>query len=106
MAINGLDFKNQYAMFGSASTATNNGGMNVPKGGDEPIDFGKKSIEGIGGQAEAGKVSGTGQHAGSNLGFVQRLDKIDEANILDRPESKSCVDGFSSGLADKLDLWA
>lgn len=106
MAINGLDFKNQYAMFGSVSTGTNNGGMNVPKGGDEPIDFSQKSIEGIGGQAEAGKVSGASHHVGSNLGFVQRLDKIDEANKLDRPETKSCVEGYSSGLADKLDLWA
>lgn len=105
MAIPGMDFKNQYAMFGALSSGNYNGGMNVPKG-DETIDFGKKSVEGIGGQSEAGKVAGAGQFAGANLGFVQRLDKMDEMNSLNKPEAKSCVEGFSTGLAEKLDLMA
>ena len=104
MAITGLDFKNQYAMFGALSSGGN--GMHAPKADEKPIDFGKKSVEGIGGQAGAEKTAGVGQFSGANLGFVQRLDKIDEINKLDRPEAKSCVEGFSTGLADRLDLMA
>lgn len=104
MAISGLDFKNQYAMFGALTSGGN--GMHAPKSDELPIDFGQKSIEGIGGQSEAGKTSGIGQFSGANLGFVQRLDKIDEMNKLDRPEAKSAVEGFSTGLAEKLDLMA
>lgn len=104
MAISGLDFKNQYAMFGALSSGGN--GMHAPKSDEKPIDFGQKSIEGIGGQSEAGKTSGIGQFAGANLGFVERLNKIDEISSLNRPETKSCVEGFSTGLADRLDLMA
>lgn len=104
MAISGLDFKNQYAMFGALSSGGN--GMHAPKSDEKPIDFGQKSVEGVGGQAGAEKTSGIGQHAGANLSFVQRLDNIDAMNKLDRPEAKSAVEGFSTGLADKLDLMA
>ncbi|MBQ8636230.1 hypothetical protein IJ425_08780 [bacterium] len=104
MAVSSLDFKNQYAMFGALSSGGN--GMHAPKSDEKPIDFGQKSIEGIGGQSGAEKTAGIGQFSGANLGFVQRLDKIDEMNKLDRPEAKSAVEGFSTGLADRLDLMA
>ena len=104
MAISGLDFKKQYAMFGALSSG--NGGMQPPKSDENTISFGQKSVEGIGGQSEVGKTSGVGQFAGANLSFVQRLDNIDAMNKLDRPQTKSAVEGFSTGLADRLDLMA
>ena len=105
MAIQGFDFKNQYAMFGALSTGNYNGGNNIPKD-EETISFGKKSVEGIGGQSEAVKVAGAGQYAGANLGFVDRLDRMDANNSLNRPTHASSVEGYDNGLAKYIDFEA
>ena len=105
MQIQKFDYSNQYAMFGSLTTGNYNGGNNIPKN-EEPIDFGKKSIEGIGGQSEAGKIAGASQYAGANLGFVDRLDRIDANSSLNRPTHASSVEGYDNGLAKYIDYEA
>ena len=105
MQIPKFDYSNQYAMFGSLTTGNYNGGNNVPRN-EEPIDFGKKSIEGIDGQSEAGKVAGAGQYAGANLGFVDRLNRIDESNNLNHPVHASMVEGYDNGLSKYFDYEA
>ncbi len=105
MSIDGLKFKNQYAMYAGASNQNHNGGYNVPTN-ETPINFGQKSIDGLGGKSEAAKVAGAGQYSGANLGFVDRLDRMDAANTLNRPTHASSVEGYDNGLAKYLDFEA
>ena len=102
MPISPLDYKNQYAMFGAMTSSGN--GMHSHKVNASSVDFGQKSIEGIGGQAEEGKVTGTNPFTGANVGFVDRLNRIDETNTLGRPTHTSLVEGYDNGLAKFLDL--
>ena len=105
MSIDGLKFKNQYAMYAGASTQNSNGGHNVQTN-ESTINFGKKSIEGLGGKSEAAKVAGVGQYSGANLGFVDKLDRMDAGNTLNRPTHASVVEGYDNGLAKYLDFEA
>ena len=106
MAI-GNDYKDKYAMFGSLSAGLGQNGMqgaNLKK--EEPIDFSTKSIEGLGGKAEVGKTTNGNQNVGINLGFVDRLDRMDAQNTLNHPTHASSVDGYDNGLAKFIDYEA
>ena len=63
-------------------------------------------IDGLGGKSEAAKVAGAGQYSGANLGFVDRLDRMDAANTLNRPTHASSVEGYDNGLAKYIDFEA
>ena len=104
MGISGLEFKNQYAMFGALSSGSN--GMPLQRNDEKPIDFGQKSVEGIGGQSETSKIAGASQFSGANLGFVDRLDRIDANSALNHPTHASSVEGYDNGLAKYLDFEA
>ena len=57
-------------------------------------------------ESETSKIAGASQFSGANLGFVDRLDRIDANSALNHPTHASSVEGYDNGLAKYLDFEA
>ena len=68
------------------------------------VNPGTENVEGAKEGSDVGKT-GSKQHLGAELGFVDRLGQYDGGS-LNNPTHKSVVPGFSTGVCEFIDLTA
>ncbi len=97
----GLGLTNNKDYYASAGYATGGGflGLTTPK-----VDRNTTGVEEAKGAAQAGRTS-SAEHLGAEVGLVNRLGAYDGGS-LNNPTHKSVVEGYSTGLAERLDLRA
>ncbi len=97
-----IGFPNNKDYYASAGYASGGNFLGLTGGNTQKVNPSEKGIEELKGSGSVG-ATGSAQHLGAEVGLVDRLGQYD-AGSLNNPTHKSVVEGYSNGLAERLDL--